>query len=147
MKLALYLCFALAMFVLPAGAVQPDEILKDATLEARARSISAGLRCLVCQNQSIDDSEAPVARDLRILIRDQLQQNRSDAEVVSFIVDRYGEYVLLQPRFKSTTYVLWCAPFLIVLAGLALAFRRRTVAAPEALSDAEKGEIDALLRK
>jgi cytochrome c-type biogenesis protein CcmH len=144
-------CLSILMFAtlltLPALAVQPDEILKDPVLEARARSISAGLRCMVCQNQSIDDSDATVARDLRILIREQLQQKRTDTEVVDFVVSRYGEYVLLKPRFKSSTLLLWASPFLILLAGLAFAFRRKPVSAPDALTAAEKAEIDALMLK
>jgi cytochrome c-type biogenesis protein CcmH len=142
--LAIALCLLLAV---PALAVQPDEILADADLEARARSISAGLRCLVCQNQSIDDSEATVAKDLRILIREQLQQKKSDAEVVDFVVARYGEYVLLQPRFKTGTIVLWLTPFLLLLAGLVVAFRRKAGPRPEPLSDAERDEVAAILRK
>jgi cytochrome c-type biogenesis protein CcmH len=144
------LCFALCFLSLslPALAVNPDEILKDPVLEARARDISSGLRCLVCQNQSIDDSDATVARDLRVLIREQLQQNKSDTEVQDFIVARYGEYVLLQPRLKSGTLILWLSPFVILAAGLFTAFRRKaTVAAPDALTDAEKAAVDALLRK
>jgi cytochrome c-type biogenesis protein CcmH len=142
-------CVALTFLALtlPAFAVQPDEILKDPVLEARARAISAGLRCMVCQNQSIDDSDATVARDLRILIREQLQQKRSDTEVVDFVVARYGEYVLLKPRFKASTLLLWASPFLILLAGLAFAFRRKPVSAPDALTVAEKAEIDALMLK
>jgi cytochrome c-type biogenesis protein CcmH len=142
--LAIALCLLLAV---PALAVRPDEILADADLEARARSISAGLRCLVCQNQSIDDSEATVAKDLRILIREQLQQKKSDAEVVDFVVARYGEYVLLQPRFKTGTIVLWLTPFLLLLAGLVVAFRRKAGPRPEPLSDAERDEVAAILRK
>jgi cytochrome c-type biogenesis protein CcmH len=130
-----------------AYAVQPDEILSDPVLEQRARSISSGLRCLVCQNQSIDDSDAPVARDLRILIREQLQQDKSDAEVVEFLVARYGEYVLLKPSFSGKNLLLWLAPFLILLAALAFGLRRQPPADSPGLSDAEKAEIAALLRK
>ncbi len=144
--------FLLALLTLcflstPALAVQPDEILKDPVLEARARDISAGLRCLVCQNQSIDDSDAPVARDLRILIREQLQQNRSDEDVVDFVVARYGEYVLLKPRLKPATLILWAMPFLLLAAGMAFAFRRRPQAKPDQLSVREKAEVEAILRK
>jgi cytochrome c-type biogenesis protein CcmH len=142
-----FLVLALTFLTLPAHAVKPDEILSDPILETRARDISTGLRCLVCQNQSIDDSDATVARDLRILIREQLQQNKTDDEVVDFVVARYGEYVLLQPRFKASTLVLWAAPFLILLAGLLVAFRRKPAAVTIKLSDAEKAEIDAILRK
>jgi cytochrome c-type biogenesis protein CcmH len=133
----------------PALAVQPDEVLKDPTLEARARSISAGLRCLVCQNQSIDDSDAGVARDLRILIREQLQQDKSDEQVVAFVVDRYGEYVLLKPRLSARTLVLWLTPFVILLVGAAVLLRRRPASQPavDSLSEAEKQALDAILRK
>lgn len=137
----------LTFLSLSALAVQPDEILKDPVLEARARSISAGLRCLVCQNQSIDDSDAPVAKDLRILIREQLQQNRTDQDVVDFVVARYGEYVLLKPRLKPGTIILWAAPFLLLAAGLVFAFRRKPVAPPDNLTAAEKAEVAAILRK
>jgi cytochrome c-type biogenesis protein CcmH len=137
----------LILLSLPALAVQPDEILKDPVLEARARNISTGLRCLVCQNQSIDDSDAPVARDLRILIREQLQQKHSDEEVIDFVVARYGEFVLLKPRLKPSTVILWATPFLLLLAGLVFAFRRRPVAVPDSLSTAEQAEVEAILRK
>jgi cytochrome c-type biogenesis protein CcmH len=141
--------FAIAIILVTtaAHAVQPDEILKDPILEARARDISSGLRCLVCQNQSIDDSEATVAKDLRILIREQLQHNKTDTEVVEFVVARYGEYVLLKPRFKASTVLLWAAPFLILLAGFALAFRKKALPEAEVLTDSEKAEIAALLHK
>lgn len=141
------LALSLFLLTLPAQAVKPDEILQDPMLEARAREISVGLRCLVCQNQSIDDSDATVARDLRILIREQLQQKKSNEEVVDFVVARYGEYVLLKPRFKSSTLILWASPFLILLAGLLFAFRRKVASVTDKLSDAEKAEIDAILRK
>jgi cytochrome c-type biogenesis protein CcmH len=139
---------ALLIFLLtPAFAVEPDEILKDPALEARARSISEGLRCLVCQNQSIDDSDATVAKDLRILIREQLQQKKSDAEVIDFVVARYGEFVLLKPRFRAGTLVLWLTPFLILALAVFFAFRRKTAAKPEALTSTEKAEVEAILRK
>lgn len=133
----------------PALAVQPDEILKDSVLEARARSISAGLRCLVCQNQSIDDSDATVARDLRILIREQLMKNQSDQQVVDFVVARYGDYVLLKPRLTSRTLILWFTPFLIVLLGgyFLLRGRKAAPADHDQLSASEKAELDAILRK
>ena len=132
----------------PAFAVQPDEILKDPSLEARARNISLGLRCLVCQNQSIDESDAPVARDLRILIREQLTAKKSDTEVMDFVVARYGDYVLLKPRFETKTLVLWLSPFLLLAAGLAFFLRAgKAQVKTEALSDTEKAELAALLRK
>ena len=96
--------------VTPALAVQPDEVLKDPALESRARAISQELRCLVCQNQSIDDSNAPLARDLRILVRDRLKAGDSDDKVMEFVTDRYGDYVLLRPPFNAHTLMLWTAP-------------------------------------
>jgi cytochrome c-type biogenesis protein CcmH len=100
-----------------AHAVQPDEILSDPTLEARARALSRELRCMVCQNQSIDDSDAPLARDLRVLVRERLQAGDSDRQVIDFLVARYGEFVLLKPRFSSQTALLWLAPGAVVLLG------------------------------
>jgi cytochrome c-type biogenesis protein CcmH len=100
-----------------ARAVQPDEILPDPVLEARARALSQELRCMVCQNQSIDDSDAPLARDLRVLVRERLQAGDSDRQVIDFLVARYGEFVLLKPRFSSRTALLWLAPGAIVLLG------------------------------
>src|SRR6185295_11858847 len=98
-------------------AVQPDEILKDPALEARARALSQELRCMVCQNQSIDDSDAPLARDLRIVVRERLSAGDSDGQVIDFLVARYGEFVLLKPRLSWRTALLWLAPFAIVLIG------------------------------
>jgi cytochrome c-type biogenesis protein CcmH len=112
--------------VLPARAVQPDEILSDPVLEARARALSEGLRCLVCQNQSIDDSNAPLARDLRLLLRERLKAGDSDAQAVDFVVARYGDFVLLRPRFTPETWILWIGPFaLLLIAGTFLYLRRR----------------------
>jgi len=141
---ALTVCLALAV---SAHAVQPDEILDDPALEARARVISAELRCLVCQNQSIDDSNAPLARDLRILVRERLEAGDTNEEVLDYLVDRYGEFVLLKPRFEGKTLILWATPVvLIVVGGLAivLASRRRR-SDPTALTDEEKRRIDELL--
>jgi cytochrome c-type biogenesis protein CcmH len=101
----------------PAIAVQPDEVLKDPVLEARARALSRDLRCMVCQNQSIDDSEAPLARDIRILVRERLTAGDSDPEVMNFLVARYGEFVLLRPRFAWHTALLWLTPLAVLLAG------------------------------
>lgn len=113
----------------PVRAVQPDEILPDGALEHRARDISAGLRCLVCQNQSIDDSDAPLARDLRLLVRERLKAGDSDEGVRDFVVARYGEFVLLKPVLSQRTLLLWLTPALVLGAGalgLGLALRRRS---------------------
>jgi len=117
----------------PARAVQPDEILPDPTLEARARALSHELRCMVCQNQSIDDSEAPLARDLRILVRERLTAGDTDRQVIDYLVARYGEFVLLKPRFSAHTAILWSAPVIVLVVGaialFAQARRRGAVAA------------------
>ncbi|MBK1838792.1 cytochrome c-type biogenesis protein CcmH [Azospirillum sp. YIM B02556] len=138
----------------PALAVQPDEVLPDPALETRARAISQELRCLVCQNQSIDDSNAPLARDLRLLVRDRLKAGDSDTKVMEYVTDRYGDYVLLRPPFKATTLVLWVGPFAVLLLGAAGTFLflrgRRGVAAgadTAPLSADERRRLDALLRK
>ncbi|MCZ2328507.1 cytochrome c-type biogenesis protein [Bartonella sp. F02] len=99
-------------------AVEPDEILKDSVLETRARDISARLRCPVCQNQSIDDSDALLARDLRFLIREYLEAGKSDQQIIDFLVDRYGEFILLKPRFHKGTWFLWLSPLIIIAIGL-----------------------------
>jgi cytochrome c-type biogenesis protein CcmH len=117
--------------VQPAVAVQPDEILKDTALEARARSLSRELRCMVCQNQSIDDSDAPLARDLRILVRERLTSGDSDPQVIDFLVARYGEFVLLKPRFEWHNAVLWFTPAAALIAGaiaMWVAIKRRRAA-------------------
>ncbi|MGE5259629.1 MAG: cytochrome c-type biogenesis protein [Actinomycetota bacterium] len=127
--LALLFAFVIGLsFIGSAKAVQPDEVLPDPALEARARAISEGLRCLVCQNQSIDDSEAPLARDLRLLVRERLKAGDSDQQVVDFIVSRYGEFVLLKPRFETHTLLLWLATpavFLAAILLIAAAYRRQ----------------------
>jgi cytochrome c-type biogenesis protein CcmH len=136
------LCFLL--LATPAYAVQPDEILGDAKLEQRARDLSTGFRCLVCQNQSIDESDAPLARDLRILIRERLTKGDSDAEITNFIVARYGDFVLLKPRLTARTAILWATPFLIILVGFALILRKRTIpgqSAESALTEAEQAAL------
>src|SRR6201984_1633476 len=101
----------------PAIALGPDEVLSDAALEARARSLSKELRCMVCQNQSIDDSDAPLARDLRILVRERLEAGDSDQQVIDFLVARYGEFVLLKPRFSPHTALLWLGPATLLVIG------------------------------
>ena len=136
------LCFLL--LAAPAHAVQPDEILPDPQLEQRARDLSTGFRCLVCQNQSIDESDAPLAKDLRVLIREQLTKGASDAEIRDFVVARYGEFVLLKPRLTASTAVLWATPFLIILAGIIVILRRRKVSAVPAESALSAEEQKAL---
>mgnify|MGYP000973059612 CR=1 FL=1 len=145
---AFFLCVLLALSA-PAMAVGPDEMLADPVLEQRARDISAGLRCLVCQNQSIDDSDADLARDLRLLVRERLVAGDSDAEVEQYVVDRYGEYVLLNPRLGLHTVLLWIAAPLLLsagLAGLVWALKRRArPAAPEGgLTAEEQAALDEL---
>jgi len=132
-------------------AVQPDEIMSDPAKEARARDLSRELRCMVCQNQSIDDSEAPLARDLRLLVRERIAAGDSDAQVVDFLVARYGEFVLLKPRLNPHTWLLWLLPPL-ALAGGGLALwahgRRRlrtSAGAEQALSEDEKVRLSALM--
>lgn len=118
---------ALIVAASAAGAVEPDELLADPALEARARSISREIRCVVCQSESIDDSNAPLARDLRLLIRERIKAGDSDAAVAEFLVDRYGDYVLLKPRVQGNTLLLWLAPAAAGLtgAGAAVYFLRR----------------------
>jgi cytochrome c-type biogenesis protein CcmH len=142
----------LAFFLLagPALAVQPDEVLDDPALEARARAISAELRCLVCQNQSIDDSDAPLARDLRILVRDRLQAGDSDADVFAYLVDRYGEFVLLRPTFSARNVLLWLTPLVALALGAFLAVRRlraRPAAAGAGLSREEEEALARILER
>jgi cytochrome c-type biogenesis protein CcmH len=147
---ALFLALAISS---PAHAVQPDEIMSDPAKESRARDLSRELRCMVCQNQSIDDSEAPLARDLRLLVRERIAAGDSDAEVMDFLVARYGEFVLLKPRLKSHTLLLWLLPpFALAGGGLALWAhnRRRTNAAREddalfKLTADEEARVEALL--
>ncbi len=143
-----------AWIALAAGAsvaVEPGERLDDPVLEARARDISKGLRCLVCQNQSIDDSSAGLARDLRVLVRERLSAGLTDDQVIAFVTARYGDYVLLEPPLKPTTYLLWFGPAAIFLAGGAVVIvflRRRTRLAASGvatLSDDERRRIERLL--
>ena len=135
----------------PARAVEPGEMLQDPVLEARARRLSQELRCVVCQNQSIDDSNAPLAHDLRVIVRERLTAGDTDAQVLAFVEARYGAFVLLRPRFKPQTVLLWIAPALL-LAGAAIfllrARSRRADAQPEAapLSPDERRRLDDLLR-
>jgi len=116
-ELRLVLLVAAIVAASPAFAVQPDEMLGNPALEQRARTLSRELRCMVCQNQSIDDSEAPLARDLRLLVRERLKAGDSDQQVLDFLVDRYGQFVLLKPRFDWDTALLWLAPIGVLLIG------------------------------
>ena len=130
-----------------AFALQPDEVLKDPALESRAREISAELRCLVCQNQSIDDSDAQLARDLRLLVRERLVAGDTDEEVRDYLVQRYGEFVLLKPTFRAHNLLLWLTPVLVLALGAlgAYAASRRRPQPPAALDDEERKALDALL--
>jgi cytochrome c-type biogenesis protein CcmH len=146
------LVFCLGLGLLPALAVAPDEVLDDPVLEARARALSAELRCMVCQNQSIDDSDAPLAKDLRVLVRERLVAGDSDAAVIDYLVSRYGEFVLLKPRFAWHTIVLWAAGPVALIAGLfaifaALRSRRTavTATAEPSLTAEERRRLEELL--
>ncbi len=132
-----------------AWAVQPDEVLDDPALEQRAREISKGLRCLVCRNESIDESNADLARDLRLLVRERLSEGDSDAQVVDFVVARYGEYVLLKPQNTGANLILWFAGPALLVSGLAISVlylrRRRPNAGGDELTDEEKQTLAKLL--
>ena len=148
------LCLAVAWltFLLAPGsvcAVQPDEMLPDSTLEARARALSKELRCMVCQNQSIDDSDAPLARDLRILVRERLQAGDSDRQVIDFLVARYGDFVLLRPRFSAQTALLWLTPvgaLVIGVLGLVMLSRKRRKEGQQ-LTPEEQGRLSEILQR
>ncbi|HZD89228.1 MAG TPA: cytochrome c-type biogenesis protein [Pseudolabrys sp.] len=150
-RLLLAVLLLAAFAPVAALAVTPDEMLKDPALEARARHISEGLRCLVCQNESIDDSQAPLAHDLRVLVRKRLVAGDTDRQVVDYIVARYGEFVLLKPRFELRTLALWGLPPAALVAGmlgLVVALRRRKKAGPDSapLSAAEQQRVAALMK-
>jgi cytochrome c-type biogenesis protein CcmH len=150
-RLALIALLAALLAPAAALAVQPDEILKDSALEVRARDLSRELRCMVCQNQSIDDSEAPLARDLRLLVRERLTKGDSDSQVLDFLVARYGEFVLLKPPLELHTLLLWGLPPVALLAGMlalvVLARRRKTVnVEPAALSGDEQRRMATLVK-
>ena len=145
---------ALLAFFAPSRAVEPDEVLPDASQEARARELSQHLRCVVCQNQSIDDSNAPLARDLRVLLRERISAGDSNEAAMDFIVARYGNFVLLKPPVQLNTLLLWFGPGLVLLMALAgywmLIHKPRTDAdagRAEALSTAEREELEAILKK
>lgn len=152
-----HIAFVLAILgalgtVAPANAVQPGEALADGALEARARTLSRELRCMVCQNESIDESNAPLARDLRLLVRERLVAGDSDGQVIDFLVARYGEFVLLRPRFSTQTVVLWASPVVVLAAGAVFLIlrsrRRRTDTATTApLSPAEEASLRTILER
>ena len=148
------MAFILALLLAPSAfAVEPDEMLQDKALEARARAISAEIRCVVCQNQSIDDSHAEIARDMRRAIRERLTKGDSDEDVVAFLRARYGDYVLLRPPFDPRTWILWLGPPLLLLLIGRLLYRNarkraaQVRAAPAELTTAERKRLDALLRE
>ncbi|MCV2873193.1 cytochrome c-type biogenesis protein CcmH [Defluviimonas sp. WL0050] len=148
-----WLILSLCLLAAPAQAVQPDEILADPVLEARARELSKGLRCLVCRNENIDESNADLARDLRVLVRERLVAGDSDDEVIAYLVDRYGEYVLLQPTASGENLILWTAGpamLIVALSSAALYLRRRKAApdaAPAPLSADEQARLKEILKK
>jgi cytochrome c-type biogenesis protein CcmH len=145
----LALTLALLLLTLPASAVLPGEQLADPKLEARARVLSAQLRCMVCQNQTIDDSDSGLAHDLRVLLRERLQAGDTDAQAIAYIHARYGDYVLLKPPFKSSTLLLWLGPLLVLAVGgigTGLYWRRRD-GSPAPLTADEVARLDGLLKE
>mgnify|MGYP001824713342 CR=1 FL=1 len=151
-------CLLLAIVLAVGGsghgalAVEPDEILADPALESRARTLSAELRCLVCQNQSIDESNAPLARDLRLLVRERLKAGDKDGEILDYIVARYGEFVLLRPRFSGATLLLWLSPLLLLVIAIWLARgvmrrQRPDAATRDTLSDADQKRLAEILKE
>jgi cytochrome c-type biogenesis protein CcmH len=145
------LILAACLFAAPAFAVQPGEMLADPGLEARARAISANLRCPVCQGESIDDSNAPISRDLRLAVRERLLAGDSDAEVVDYVVARFGEFVLFKPRAEGSSLILWLAGPAMLLLGGGIAYgasrRRASASEAESLSEADKTRLADLLDK
>jgi cytochrome c-type biogenesis protein CcmH len=140
---------ALLLLASPVAAVQPDEILPDPALEARAREISRDIRCPVCQGESIDDSSAPISRDLRIIIRERIMAGDTDTEVVDYIVARYGEFVLFNPRAEGTNLILWLAGPALFLAAIAVAVaaQRRRVVPESRLTEAEEARLKEILKE
>jgi cytochrome c-type biogenesis protein CcmH len=147
------LILAMVLLATPLAAVEPDEVLADPVLEQRARALSKGLRCLVCRNESIDESNASLAKDLRLMVRERLVEGDSDTEAVDFIVERYGEYVLLKPTTGGANWILWGAgPLMLLLAGLTGVFyvrgRSRALAPQdEGLSADEAATLRDILKK
>lgn len=142
------LLISACVLISSAAAVQPDEVLADPALEARARAVSREIRCVVCQSESIDDSNAPLARDLRLIIRERISAGDSDREVTDYLVDRYGDYVLMKPRVKTNTVALWMTPFAAGLFGAIAAIlflrRRRDRVAPAPLTPEERAALEKL---
>ena len=143
-----WLWLVLALLATPVAAVQPDEILADPVLEARARDISAGLRCPVCRNESIDESNAAVARDLRLMVRERLVAGDTDADVIAAVVARFGEFILLKPDATGANLVLWLAPVGLLVAGIAVAMtaQRRRIAVAAPLTEAEQIRLTEIMR-
>jgi cytochrome c-type biogenesis protein CcmH len=147
-RFACVLCLFLSFAPSVAFAVTPDEMLADPKLEARAEALSAELRCMVCQNESIDESEAPLAHDIRVLVRQKIVAGDSDAQIRAFLVARYGDFILLKPPFKPETFLLWTAPLLLLLAGgaaIGFSIRQRKTSAPASLSAEEKAKLEAIM--
>ena len=144
-----WLALVLCLLAAPLAAVQPDEALDDPALEQRARALSDGLRCPVCRNESIDESNAAISRDLRLLLRARLVAGDTDAEAMQYLVDRYGDYILLNPKVEGANILLWlAAPIMLILAGgiAVVTIRgRSTAATPDALSTVEKRRLDQLM--
>ena len=149
--LFMLILFIIISLPLNVVAVEPSEILQNPHLETRARSLSQNIRCLVCQNQSIDDSNASLAKDLRKIVREQLVSGASDDEIYNFLIERYGDFVLLRPPVKATTYILWYGPLFIFFAGLVLSalflIRRKRILPEEPLSHSEKEELSRLISR
>jgi cytochrome c-type biogenesis protein CcmH len=145
-----WLLFAFLLLATPAFAVLPSEQLADPKLEARARAISSELRCVVCQNQTIDDSDAELAHDLRVLLRQRLKAGDTDQQAIAYIVNRYGDYVLLKPPFEAETLLLWLGPLLVLVAGgigVVFYLRRRQGLAAPAFTAEEQARLDRLLKE
>ncbi|MCM2291918.1 cytochrome c-type biogenesis protein CcmH [Allorhizobium sp. BGMRC 0089] len=150
-RFAASLVFVFMIAVVPAFAVNPDEMLKDPALEARARALSAELRCMVCQNQSIDDSNADLARDIRLLVRERLEKGDSDQQVIDYLVSRYGDFILLKPPLTADTVILWFAPAALFAAGAFALFlrtrKRQQTASNEMLSPEEELQLKQVLKE